>query len=88
MCSLLLSGVQKIQQLADEIDRLTPLVAQAAIRVRREPSNAEAREELDSRRMEWAKTVKELTNAVDVIINPEDFTAVSGLYVLVFNSIM
>ena len=72
------TGVQKIKDLADEVDQLTPRVVAAALDVKKTPSNRGTRQHLDSLRREWAGKVQELTGAIDDIIDPEDFMAVSG----------
>ena len=72
------TGIQKIKDLADEVDQLTPRVVAAALDVKKTPSNRGTRQHLDSLRREWAGKVQELTGAIDDIIDPEDFMAVSG----------
>lgn len=72
------AGVQLIQNLAEEVDQLTSQVVAAAIEVRKDPDNTAARQKLDSLRKEWSQKVQQLTGAIDDVINPEDFTAVSG----------
>ena len=73
-----MSGVQLIKDLADEIDQLTPQVVEGALAVRKNPSDRAARDRLDSLRREWAGKVQQLTGAIDDIIDPEDFMAISG----------
>lgn len=75
---VLYTGAHLIQQLAREVDGLTPLVVQAALAVRRDPGNAAARERLDGLRRDWADRVQQLTGAIDDIIDLVDFLAVSG----------
>ena len=55
----------------------------AALDVRKTPSNRGTRQHLDSLRREWAGKVQELTGAIDDVIDPEDFMAVSGEGVMV-----
>ena len=50
MTSCPLAGVQVIKDLAGDIDQLTPRVVEAAMRVKREPGNKVAKEQLDSSR--------------------------------------
>ena len=76
--SLPLLGVQLIRDLAEQIDYLTPQVVKAAVDVKREPTNRDVRQRLDTLRKEWAGKVQQLTGAIDDIIDPEDFMAVSG----------
>ena len=71
--------MQEIKVLADSVDRLTPRVVESAMKVRKEPANKDAREQLDRVRREWAGKVQQLTGAIDDIIDPEDFMAVSGI---------
>ncbi len=68
-----------IKVLANSVDKLTPRVVDAALGVRKDPTNQMAHEQLDSVRREWADKVQELTSAIDDIIDPEDFMAVSGI---------
>lgn len=67
-----------IKELANEIDKMTPQVVDAALAVRKETSNRSAQEHLNTLRREWAGKVQQLTRAIDDIIDPEDFMAVSG----------
>ena len=46
----LTSGVQVIKDFAGDIDQLTPQVVEAAMRVKKEPGNRAAKEQLDSSR--------------------------------------
>ena len=77
------TGVQLIKDLADEVDKLTPQVVAAALDVRKTPEDKSTRRHLDSLRKEWAGKVQELTTAIDDIIDPKDFMAVSGEVVCV-----
>ncbi len=72
------TGVKTIKVLASSVDKLTPRVVEAVLEVRREPTNQMAHEQLEAVRREWAEKVQELTGAIDDIIDPEDFMAVSG----------
>lgn len=72
------TGAQVVQQLAREVDGLTPRVVEAALAVRTDPGNREAQERLDALRKDWADRVQLLTEAIDDIIDLEDFLAVSG----------
>lgn len=72
------TGVKTIKVLANSVDKLTPRVVEAVLEVRKDPTNQLAHNELDAVRQEWAGKVKELTGAIDDIIDPEDFMAVSG----------
>ena len=67
-----------IKVLADSVDKLTPRVVKAAMSVRRDPTDRQSQKQLDSVRREWAEKVQQLTAAIDDIIDPEDFMAVSG----------
>ena len=73
-----------IKNLADEVDKLTPQVVAAALGVKKTPEDKGARQHLNSLRKEWAGKVQELTTAIDDIIDPKDFMAVSGEGVCVF----
>jgi hypothetical protein len=65
----------KIKNLSNKLDDLTQKVVDAAIEVRKEPQNNEARQLLNSLRKEWAEQVRALTEAIDEIINVETFAA-------------
>jgi len=67
-----------IKVLADNVDKLTPRVVEAAVKARKEPTNPASQEQLESVRRDWAEKVQQLTSAIDDIIDPEDFMAVSG----------
>ena len=71
--------MQVITELAGQVDQLTPHVIQAALRVKSSAGDLEAKVQLDSSRSEWAQRVQQLTAAIDDIIDPEDFLAVSGV---------
>ena len=53
-------------------------VVDAALAVKKSPSDATATARLEAARKEWADKVQQLTAATDDIIDPEDFMAVSG----------
>ncbi len=76
---MVVTGVQTIKVLANRVDKLTPRVVEAVLEVRGDQTNQIAREQLEIVRREWAEKVKELTGAIDDIIDPEDFMAVSGI---------
>ena len=71
-------GVQLITELASQVDEVMPRVVEAALAVKRSPGDATAKSRLDAARVEWAQKVQQLTAAIDDIIDPEDFMAVSG----------
>ena len=76
-------GVQLITELASQVDEVMPRVVEAALALKRSPGDPTAKSRLDAARMEWAQKVQQLTAAIDDIIDPEDFMAVSGrLYTL------
>lgn len=75
---LQLTGVQTIKVLASEVDKLTPKVVMAAVAVNHEPRNKTAKDQLDTLKYEWGAKVQQLTSAIDDIIDPEDFMAISG----------
>lgn len=73
-----LLGVQLITELAGQVDQVMPQVVEAAIALKKAPGDVTATSKLDAARKEWAKKVQQLTAAIDDIIDPEDFMAVSG----------
>ena len=58
---------------------MMPQVVEAALAVRKAPGDVTAKSRLDAARKDWAEKVQQLTTAIDDIIDPEDFMAVSGL---------
>ena len=76
------AGVQIIKVLASDVDKLTPKVVSAAVAVNKNPKNKSVKEELDSLKHEWGVKVQQLTGAIDEIIDPEDFMAISGTKLL------
>lgn len=53
-------------------------VVDAALAVKKAPTDEMAKARLDAARKEWVEKVQQLTAATDDIIDPEDFMAVSG----------
>ena len=58
-----------------------PQVLEAAVAVKASPAEMEAKLKFDACRKEWTDRVKQLTAAIDDIIDPEDFMAVSGFLI-------
>ena len=77
-CNLAYTGVQLINELANQVDEVIPKVVEAARAVKKAPNDATAKDRLETARKEWADKVQQLTAATDDIIDPEDFIAVSG----------
>lgn len=71
-------GSKRIKRLTSQLDDLTKKVTSAAIKVRNNPQDRKADQHLNELRQEWQKKVKELTAAIDEIINVTDFTAATG----------
>lgn len=61
-----------------------PQVVEAAIALKKAPGDTTATSRLDAARKEWANKVQQLTAAIDDIIDPEDFMAVSGVLFYVY----
>ena len=60
----LTSGVQVIKDLAGDIDQLTPQVVESAMRVKREPGNRVAKEQLDSSRRYLHHKIKSMSSCL------------------------
>lgn len=71
-------GSKRIKRLTSQLDELTKKVTTAAITARKNPLDSEAEQHLNDLRKEWQSKVKELTAAIDEIINVTNFTAATG----------
>lgn len=73
------TGSKRIKKLSNQLDDLTQKIVSSALEVRKDPQNKETRAHLNELRKEWAEQVKELTAAIDEIVNVEGFTAATGI---------
>ena len=79
---IVILGSKRIKRLTSQLDDLTKKVTSAATRIRNNPHDTGAGQHLNELRKEWQTKVKELTAAIDEIINVTDFTAATGKILL------
>ena len=70
---------QHIKQTADQVERLAPQVASAALFAHNNPSDQYAQQHLSLVKDEWNNKVKQLTAAVDEVTDSQDLLAASGM---------
>ena len=69
---------QRIKHTADQVEKLAPQVASAALFAHNNPSDQHGQQHLSLVKDEWTAKVKQLTTAVDEVTDSQDLLVASG----------
>lgn len=76
--------VQQIKLTADQVEKLAPQVASAALSAHNNPRNQHTQQHLTLVKDEWTAKVKQLTAAIDDVTDAQELLTASGLLICSF----
>jgi len=69
---------QHIKHIADQVEKLAPQVALAAVFAHNNPGDERAQQQLSLMKDEWNAKVRQMTTAVDEVTDSQDLLVASG----------